>query len=235
MSLRERFVDVWNDPVWSKVIAGAIMAALSWLAFRILGWLPSHSHDWWNGPIVVAIGIGLAGAILLVVWSTLRQPRKTLVFLSSGGTCRDPMAKAITTKLLETRRLKHAISVRAVGLRPTPKSKVSYAARYAIREMYNQDLLKRHRPRQLTPRLIEEADLILAMDRSLLVPSRDKTRLPPEKTHVLKEFFGRKGDVDDPWPDGKDQKTLARYRRCAEELRGLLTDNFDRLASVLDT
>jgi protein-tyrosine-phosphatase len=160
-----------------------------------------------------------------------RHTPKIVVFLSAGGTCRDPMAKAITTKLLEQMKPRPRIEIHAAGLGPSTAEETSYAARYVIREMYGEDLLKDHRPTLLTPDLVARADLILAMDRSLLLtPGKN---LPKNKAYVLKEFFGLQGDVVDPWPDGKDPVTLQRYRACAEELKALLTEHIDRIVNVL--
>jgi protein-tyrosine-phosphatase len=142
------------------------------------------------------------------------------------------MAKAITSKLLESRRPKHHIEIKAVGLGPIVKSEASYAARYVIKEMYNEDLLKDHKPELITPKLANEADLILVMD-DKLVAARGKT-LPEGKTFLLKDFLGKSGDVTDPWPDGKDEETLSRYRRCAEDLRQVLTENLDLLVRKVD-
>ena len=100
-----------------------------------------------------------------------------------------------------------------------------------IREMYGEDLLKDHRPEILTADLVAQADLVLAMDRSLLL-TPGKT-LPANKAFVLKEFLGLHGDVVDPWPDGKDDATLERYRACAGELRTLLTEHLDRIVDAL--
>jgi len=165
------------------------------------------------------------------------QEKRTLVFVSLGGTCRDPMAKAITEKLFEEHKPSHHVVIRAAGLGGTTKTQASHAARLAVKEMYGEDLLANHKPQLLTERLAKEADLILIMDRSLL--KRSKTALDgwpnayQDKTYVLKEFFGLKGDVSDPWPDGKNEATLSRYRDCANELRQILTQNFDRLIKAL--
>jgi protein-tyrosine-phosphatase len=142
------------------------------------------------------------------------------------------MAKAIMAKLLQCKKLKHPVDIRAAGLGPLAKSEASYAARYVINEMYNENLLKHHQPELLTPELSNQADLILVMDKSLLT-TPGKT-LPSGKTFLIKAFFGKQGDVCDPWPDGKDDATLARYRMCAEELRQLLTENVDRITRILD-
>jgi protein-tyrosine-phosphatase len=157
--------------------------------------------------------------------------RKTVVFLSAGGTCRDPIAKTILARLLEGTTLGQHVDIRAAGLGPLSAKEASYAARYAIREMYGQDLLASHRPELLTQELVDQADLILAMDKALLL-TPGKT-LPAGKAFVLKEFLGLQGDVVDPWPDGKDTSTLMRYRSCAEELRTILTTHIGRFVDVL--
>jgi len=142
------------------------------------------------------------------------------------------MAKAITEKLLKDKKLNHPVEVVAAGLAPTRKTEASYAARFVIKEMFDEDLLRDHKPTQLTPEIIHSADLILLMDRSLLV-SGSKS-LPPEKTFILKEFFGGAGDIKDPYPDGRDDRTIGRYRKCAQELRQVLSQNLDALVSKLE-
>ncbi len=231
MSLRTNLLRLWKDPVWSNVIAAGILGVLGYVFYQAWPQLQSLAPSL---RIVagLTIGILLAASLLLLLRRYSRPTSKTLVFLSSGGTCPDPMAKAITTKLLENTKVKHPISIRAVGLGPVSRPEASYAARYVIKEMYNEDLLADHKPELLTAELAQEADLILAMDKSLLL-TPGKT-LPKEKTFLLKEFFGLEGDMSDPWPDGKDPNTLSRYRRCAEELQQILTQNFDRLVRVLD-
>jgi protein-tyrosine-phosphatase len=219
---------LWHDPVFSKVIATGVLAGLGYLFARRSASLESASP--FLKPLAV---VAIVAAVLLCMWVVFIVYRgrktKTLVFLSSGGTCRDPMAKAILEKLLEHRRLKHRLVIRAVSLGPVSGTEASYAAKYVIREMFGEDLLADHKPERLTPELSERADLILAMDESLLGKG-----LPKDKTYVLKEFFGLGGDVCDPWPDGREPGTLARYRECAAELREILGSNLDDLAKVLD-
>jgi protein-tyrosine phosphatase len=159
------------------------------------------------------------------------QSGKTLVYVSSGGTCRDPMAKAITTKLLEKYKLKHPLHIMAVGIGPLSKPEASYAARFAIKEIYNQDILVNHKPELLTQEIIKQADLILLMDKSLM--QKPGKIFPKEKTFVFKDFFGLKGDIPDPYPDGKDHATLNRYMKCANEIKDILEINIEHLIRVL--
>jgi protein-tyrosine-phosphatase len=229
MRLRSRILALWKDPVGSNVIAAVIIGVAGYLYVRFAA--SGSLSNLFAHPLAKIVLPGLVLAVAVLLWHRFRRPYKTLVFVSAGGTCRDPMAKAITTRLLEGVAPKPRIKVRAAGLGPVGSSEASYAARYIIREMYGQDLLKDHRPELLTPDLVKEADLILLMDRSLLL-TPGKT-LPPTKSFVLKEFFGLKGDVIDPWPDGKDSVTLQRYRLCAEELKNILTAHIDRIVDAL--
>jgi protein-tyrosine-phosphatase len=158
-----------------------------------------------------------------------RKDEKVVAFVSYSGTCRDPMAKAITLKLLESNPPDYPLRVEAGALFQPSAATASYAAREAIKELLGEDLLAAYRVTRMTAERIAEADLILVMAASLL----QKNSLPPEKTFVLKPFFGLDGDVEDPFPDGKDEATLARYRRCAEELHEIILKNLGELIEFL--
>ena len=107
----------------------------------------------------------------LVYWSISGEPKKflarlrskrrgtghasmLLIYLSSGGTCRDPMAKAITLRLLEERspELTH-IRVEGMAMGPTTRPDVSFAARRAIEDLYGEDLIRDHTPKQWSQRI----------------------------------------------------------------------------------
>jgi protein-tyrosine-phosphatase len=99
----------------------------------------------------------------------------------------------------------------------------------AVRELYGHDLLQGYVPRPISDADKQHADLILVMAKNLL----HRDMLPAGKTYLFREFFGSEGDVEDPWPDGRDQTTLERYRRCAEELRSILDAGLPRLVRAL--
>lgn len=160
----------------------------------------------------------------------LRLPKRgrLLVYLSKGGTCRDPMAKVITEQVLKGISLPFKVRIKAMANGPVSDKSISYAARNTIKEMYGKDLLICHKPKSVTRKILDEADLVLVMEQSLM----SKT-LPKQKTYVFKEFFGLSGDIVDPHPDGKDHATLAKYRKCAEEMKAIIEGNFDRLIQAL--
>jgi protein-tyrosine-phosphatase len=231
VNFKNRFLTFWKDPVWSNVIAAGIIAGFGFLVIGFFNRVPSLAV--WSKPLTISLLVGILFIGSYLVIRALQKPdSRMLVFVSSGGTCRDPMAKAITTKLLEERNLKHPLKIKAAALGHPAKSEASGAARYVIKEMYGEDLLAHHKPESLTPETIEQADLILVMDHRLLL-TRGKT-LPPEKTYILKEFFGLEGDIVDPWPDGKDQATLTKYRKCAKELEVILRSNIEQLIGILE-
>jgi protein-tyrosine-phosphatase len=229
LSLRKHARAIWKDPVGSNIIAGTIIAAAGYFYLELTA---SASATSMLANPVIRVGIPSAAIIVvLVLWNYFRGRRKIVVFVSAGGTCRDPMAKAIAIQLLNAMKPRPRIDIRAAGL-AVSSNEASYGARYVIRELYDQDLLADHEPKVLTSELIAEADLILVMDRSLLL-TPGKT-FPSSKTFLLKEFLGSLGDVTDPWPDGKDAATLGRYRACAQELRELLTKNMDRIVKAVE-
>jgi protein-tyrosine-phosphatase len=159
-----------------------------------------------------------------------KSNERLLVFVSQGGTCRDPMAKAILLRLLENVDLRYNLHVEAMGLGQSSKRQASRCARRAIEEMFGEDLLANHYPRTITRRMAEDADLILVMEEKLLNPKV----LPPEKTFALKAYFGLPGHIEDPWPDRDDDESMSRYRNCCRELRTILESNLSRLVTDLE-
>jgi protein-tyrosine-phosphatase len=227
---------LWKDPVGSNVLAAVIFGVISYLVILLVAHVsPTSFFTWTVARVFLPLAVVL---VVLLAWHYFRSSSKTLVFLSAGGTCRDPMAKAIFSELLKARRPKFRIHIYAAGRGPEIGKQTSFAARYVIREMFGKDLLKNHEPQFFTPALMRQADLILVMDESLLL-TQDESRqrkktLPDGKTFLLSEFVGSRGDVVDPWPDGKDDLTIGRYRSCAEQLRTLLNSGMERIVRTLE-
>ena len=92
--------------------------------------------------IATLIAIGSA-AVTAAIWGWHRRPtswgRPTLIFVSMGGTCRDPIAKAITDNLLAQK--KPRIVVKAAGILKGHTRGASPAARNVVRERLGIDAL----------------------------------------------------------------------------------------------
>ena len=155
--------------------------------------------------------------------------KNKIIYVSAGGTCRDPMAAAITKKLIDEKKLDINVQFEAMALAPVSRKNTSFAACKAIEKLLGDNLLRNHIPKTITEKDIKEAILILVMDKSLL----NYKILPKEKTYLLKTFFGDEGDIADPWPDGRDEKTLSRYYKTAEELQLVISKNIDKLINAI--
>lgn len=142
------------------------------------------------------------------------KARKVLLFVSTGNTCRSPMAAAYFKKLLEERKIKN-IDVRSAGvmtiagLLATDESKL-------MLEPYNVDL-ERHRSQPLTEEILRRADMVLGMTPFHVQMALRLTDAAREKTHLLKEYA--KTDAKNrPIPDPMGC-TLEVYKRCFRQIK----------------
>jgi protein-tyrosine-phosphatase len=233
MGLRYGILRIWKDPVWSKVIAVVILSAISSIYFQLNPYLSGLSLLF---KISLIIGISLLLLIAFLIFRFLKKTSKSkiIIYLSSGGTCRDPMAKAITLKLLEKKKIGIKTDIRGMALIGISSNNVSHAAINAIAELIGKDYILNHKPQEITEELANQADLILVMSRELLkvfgkkFPNHNKNNV-----YVFKEFFGLEGDISDPYPDGCDEIALNRYRDCALEMRKILSENLDKLINAI--
>lgn len=102
-----------------------------------------------------------------------------------------------------------------------------YAMEEAFQVMKGEGVdLSNFRSRQLTTRMVEEADLILTMKRShkynILVLHREAEG----KVFTLKEFSRgtEKPDIADPYGKG-----MGTYRACAKEIKNSLNKAFEKI------
>lgn len=155
---------------------------------------------------------------------------KTLLFVSIGGTCRDPIAKAITMKLLKNKKLKQNLIIKTSGI--VPGDEISFAAKYVIKHLYNQSIPIDLKPIPINQDLINSADLILLMDDYVMKIPR--YLFPNNKTYLFTEFLGSNEKIDDPYPDGKDILTIKRYENTAKQIELILTDKIQYLVDILE-
>lgn len=224
---------IWKDPVWSSVIAAILLAFLSFVSVKYRHLIAGLWENQFSRTILTsAVGVILVLLLVRLAVNHLRAKKKLVVFVSVGGTCRDPIAKIITERLLKENGISKAIDVMAMAVNDGSDLRVSYGARHAVMNAYNEDLLVNHKCRVVTREVVDRADLILTMSSDVQKALMQK--FPDAKNaYLLKEFFGIGGDVENPWPDGRDEVTLEKYKNCFRDLESTLTKNFDKLANAL--
>lgn len=153
--------------------------------------------------------------------------QKLVVFVSHGGTCRCAMSKIISQRAFAGRSLPFRLRFESMAAKFGNAVHASNGARQAIREAFGEDLLESHRVMKRNDGIIEDADIILVMEESL-VPG-----LPAAKTRLITEFFGDHGTVQNPWPDDEDEGARERYRNCLTQLRSLIEPHGDKLILAL--
>ena len=146
-----------------------------------------------------------------------------ILFVCTGNTCRSPIAEALTRHVAVERGLAHFI-VESAGTNAEEGRPASDAA--VLVALERELDLTGHRARQLTPELVEGADLILVMGPHH--QERVEALGGGGKTHLLKAYSSRGADerpINDPF--GGD---LGVYRATVDELETDIRRAIDRLA-----
>jgi protein-tyrosine-phosphatase len=193
--------------------------------------------------LVVPISLGVATTVITAAF--LYAARRlfwlveklfgpaSVVFVSTGGTCRDPMAKVILERMARQRGA--AIRAYAAGVGTGHSKTAAKAARIVVREMTGSDLLANHRTRRLGGRLATKADLIFAMDQYQVDQVKKLFPYAKGKTHTIASFFGTKSDIANPYrqADEVDPDALRRYRSAYRQLERTLNAGADKIFSSL--
>ena len=151
---------------------------------------------------------------------------KTILFVCTGNVCRSPMAVGFLREKLRKARLEGEYRVHSAGvwgLEGQP------ATPYACEVMAKQGIdISDHRSHDLTPEDVDEADLILTMERGQAEAIRVEFPQHAPKVHLLSQMAGRHYDIHDPYGG-----PLYEYRQCANETEKLIEEGYPRIMQLV--
>jgi hypothetical protein len=136
------------------------------------------------------------------------------------------MAKVIAQRAFAGRSLPFSLRFESMAAKYGNAVHASNGARQAVEDAFGEDILHSHRVMKRNEGIIEDADLILVMEESLM------SGLPSGKTRLITEFFGEQGAVQNPWPDF-NVGARERYRDCLAQLQSLIEPHPDTLMQAL--
>jgi len=149
----------------------------------------------------------------------LDQPVKKILFVCLGNQCRSPMAEHLFKQILLRSQNPKTKEI-AVTSASTGIYDGAPASRKTIEVMRRRGIdLRGFRAKQVTPELIDWADLILAMDRRNKKAIINMFPDTAAKTFTLKEYAGNDDNPDVEDPVGQP---IEQYEKCANEIEEAL-------------
>lgn len=147
---------------------------------------------------------------------------RKILFVCTGNTCRSSMAEGIAKKGVGEKGMDREIEISSAGIWAVPGDEASPQAVEAMKECGIN--LAGHRARRIDVKLIEDADIILAMTES---HKRNLLSICPYAKHkifTLKEYVGGEGDIKDPFGG-----SVEVYKECAKELKEYIDKAIDKI------
>lgn len=151
---------------------------------------------------------------------------KTILFVCTANQCRSPMAQGLMQRKLEQEGDADEICAAWAGVdalngcRATENSIKAMAARGID--------IGEHRSRAITNEILENAALVLTMERAHAKAIRTLFPVHSQRVQLLTHMAGLDGDVADPVGG-----TLERYNRTAQEIEELIEKGYTEMTRLV--
>jgi len=148
---------------------------------------------------------------------------KKILFVCTGNTCRSVMAQGLFKKMLKEKGIEN-VKVSSAGIAALP----SFAIYGVLEEVLKEEGIEisNHKPTQITPQIVRDADLILVMERRHKEAILEMAPEVENRVFLLKEFAGEKENLDIPDPIGQPEEV---YRKRLEEIKEYLLKILEKI------
>jgi protein-tyrosine-phosphatase len=145
-----------------------------------------------------------------------------VLFVCTGNVCRSPMAAAMFNAKARKSGEEQVYSAFSAGTWALENQPASANAVTALAERGID--LSPHRGQTITPRLIDQADVVIVMTRSHFDALTFEFPKLRAKIHLMSELIDRTFDIADPYGNA-----LADYQDCAANLEQMINSGYEKI------
>ena len=150
---------------------------------------------------------------------------KTILIVCTGNVCRSPMAAGLLRARLQADGRADEYRVLSAG---TWTEAGRPASPYARQVMAERGLdISDHRAQEISPELVDAADLILVMTRAHREALVAEFPEAASRIYLLSEMIGKSYDIADPY-----SSSLTYYSYCADELETIIDQGYQRILKL---
>ena len=151
---------------------------------------------------------------------------RQILFVCAANMCRSPMAEGLMQRKLEREGRAGEICAASAGVRAVDGARATWNA-ITIMSERSVDIAG-HRSRALTREIVEDAALILTMEREHA--EAIKTRFPQHahRVYLLSEMAGLDDEIEDPVGG-----TTEDYSQTAQEIQDLIEQGYPKIMQLI--